>query len=62
MVPPENVPVLLSESDLPAACPNPSMPLWSAHPKVYLEFKQGLAQCPYCGTQYKLPSGATSNH
>jgi uncharacterized Zn-finger protein len=31
------------------------MPLWSSHPKVFLELNdQGAAKCPYCGTRYQL--------
>jgi uncharacterized Zn-finger protein len=34
------------------------MPLWSSHPKVFLELnEEGLARCPYCGTRYQLESG-----
>lgn len=49
--------VVLEPHELPAACPNPRMPLWSSHPKVYLELGHGQAQCPYCGTQYQLAEG-----
>jgi uncharacterized Zn-finger protein len=51
--------VELSEQDLPAYCPNPAMPLWSSHPRVYLEMNHGNAKCPYCGTSYRLKPGAT---
>jgi uncharacterized Zn-finger protein len=41
-----------------AFCPNPKMPLWSSHPRVFLDFNDhGQAKCPYCGTQYKLKDG-----
>jgi len=51
--------VELDGHDLPAFCPNPSMALWSQHPKVYLDVaKTGSAACPYCGTVYKLKPGA----
>jgi uncharacterized Zn-finger protein len=49
--------VVLHADELPAACPNPRMPLWSSHPKVYLELSHGRARCPYCGTQYQLAEG-----
>lgn len=40
-------------------CPNPKMPIWSSHPRVYLDFAaNGEAKCPYCGTVYKLKPGA----
>ena len=39
-------------------CPNPKMPLWSTHPRVFLEIAQdGEAKCPYCGTVYRLKAG-----
>lgn len=57
--------VELSARDLNAQggifCPNPqaAMPLWSGHPKVYLDLaRTGQAQCPYCGTLYRLEAGA----
>ncbi len=46
-------------SDLPVHCPNPKMPLWSAHPRVFLDVvSTGEARCPYCGTAYRLKPGA----
>jgi uncharacterized Zn-finger protein len=39
-------------------CPNPKMPLWSAHPRVYLDVATtGEGRCPYCGTVYRLRAG-----
>ncbi len=50
--------VVLDPKHLPAFCPNPAMPLWSSHPRVYLEIeKTGEASCPYCGTLYRLVGG-----
>ncbi len=50
--------VELGAENLPAYCPNPAMPLWSSHPRVYLELDpHGEAKCPYCGTAYKLKPG-----
>lgn len=50
--------VELQAKDLPAYCPNPAMPLWSSHPKVFLDLSHGgIATCAYCGTQYKLAAG-----
>jgi len=44
--------------DLPAYCPNPAMPLWSSHPRVFLDIAEtGEAMCPYCGTKYRLAGG-----
>ncbi|MGE5865418.1 MAG: zinc-finger domain-containing protein [Rhizobacter sp.] len=40
------------------ACPNPKMPLWSHHPKVYLDVVTSAGvKCPYCGTLYRLKAG-----
>jgi uncharacterized Zn-finger protein len=34
------------------------MPLWSGHPKVYIDLSHdGAGRCPYCGTTYKLKAG-----
>lgn len=45
----------LSADDLPAVCPHAAMPLWSSHPRVYLEVvNESEAMCPYCGTRYRL--------
>jgi uncharacterized Zn-finger protein len=39
-------------------CPNPRMPLWSNHPRVFIDVgTTGQGQCPYCGTRYRLASG-----
>lgn len=51
--------VELDGKDLPAHCPNPAMPIWSSHPRVYLPLEQhGEGKCPYCGTVYRLKPGA----
>jgi uncharacterized Zn-finger protein len=40
------------------ACPNPKMPLWSAHPRVFIDVTaEGGGKCPYCGTVYRLKAG-----
>ena len=53
----------LEAKDLPAYCPNPAMPLWSSHPRVFLDFDHdGNAKCPYCGTQYRLKPGTVLGH
>jgi len=39
-------------------CPNPRMPLWSNHPKVFIDVATtGEGRCPYCGTAYRLKAG-----
>jgi uncharacterized Zn-finger protein len=55
--------VLVSASDLhgdrAVFCPNPKMPLWSNHPRVFIDVgTTGQGQCPYCGTRYQLIPGA----
>jgi uncharacterized Zn-finger protein len=51
--------VELSAQQLPAFCPNPAMPVWNHHPKVFLDVaKTGKAICPYCGTVYVLLPGS----
>ena len=58
-----NKPVELDGHQLPAICPNPAMPVWSNHPKVFLDVtKTGEAKCPYCGTVYTLKPGAVVHH
>ena len=48
----------VAAADLPLHCPTPSMALWNAHPRVFLEIeKTGEALCPYCGTRYILKGG-----
>ncbi|MEO6748989.1 MAG: zinc-finger domain-containing protein [Casimicrobiaceae bacterium] len=51
--------VRVAAGDLPVFCPNPAMPLWSSHPRVFLDIADtGSAMCPYCGTRYQLEGGA----
>jgi uncharacterized Zn-finger protein len=51
--------VHVTAADLPVYCPNPAMPLWSSHPRVFLDVADsGAAMCPYCGTRYQLEGGA----
>ncbi len=39
-------------------CPNPKMPLWCNHPRVYIDLSHtGEGRCPYCGTVYRLKAG-----
>lgn len=39
-------------------CPNPKMPLWSNHPRVFIDLTHGgEGVCPYCGTVYRLKAG-----
>ncbi|HEV2219466.1 MAG TPA: zinc-finger domain-containing protein [Casimicrobiaceae bacterium] len=55
--------VVVGAKDLPVYCPNPSMPLWSSHPRVYLDVAdEGEVLCPYCGTRYRLEGGTGGGH
>jgi uncharacterized Zn-finger protein len=39
-------------------CPNRRMPLWSNHPKVFIDVAHtGQGKCSYCGTVYRLKAG-----
>jgi uncharacterized Zn-finger protein len=50
--------IFLEANDLPLYCPGPKAPLWSMHPRVYIEIgKTGAATCPYCSAKYKLKDG-----
>lgn len=51
--------VELGAADLPAFCPNRKMPVWSSHPRVFLDVVHtGRALCPYCSTEYRLDPAA----
>ena len=50
--------ILVKSEDLPLHCPGDQSPLWSMHPRVFLDVaKTGSVRCPYCGTMYKLAPG-----
>jgi len=56
-------PVFVTPKDIPVFCPNPGMPLWSSHPRVFLDIAdEGEAKCPYCGTKYILRGGPAGGH
>jgi uncharacterized Zn-finger protein len=49
------------QGDRAVFCPNPKMPLWSNHPRVFIDVRTtGQGQCPYCGTRYRLAPGAAA--
>jgi len=61
--PAQALPVSVDAKSLPVYCPNPAMPLWSSHPRVYLVLDaRGETMCPYCGTRYKLSGPARPGH
>lgn len=44
-------------------CPNPKMPLWNHHPRVFIDVgTEGEGRCPYCGTVYRLRAGERIGH
>ena len=44
--------------DLPVFCPGPKAPLWSMHPRVFLDVaRTSSARCAYCGAEYRLKPG-----
>jgi uncharacterized Zn-finger protein len=52
------VPVQVQAADLPLHCPGSHSPLWSMHPRVFLDIAQtGSVRCPYCSTTYQLAPG-----
>jgi len=55
--------VEVDENDLPLHCPPPSAPLWSRHPRVFLDVtREGEMLCPYCGTRYVYKGAAPKGH
>ena len=55
--------VTVTEKDLPLHCPMPGAPLWSRHPRVFLDVaKPGEALCPYCGTRYVYKGEPPKGH
>jgi len=57
---PAFVEVLAAELQGPGVvfCPNPKMPLWSNHPRVFIDLSHGEpGKCAYCGTVYRLKAG-----
>jgi len=64
MAEPQSMPAItVHAADLPIFCPNPAMPLWSSHPRVFLAVAgAGEAMCPYCGTRYRLEGEAKAGH
>lgn len=54
----DQAPVQVDVADLPLHCPGPRAPLWSMHPRVFLDVtRTGAVNCPYCGTHYELAAG-----
>jgi uncharacterized Zn-finger protein len=55
--------VEVTQKDLPLHCPMPGAPLWSRHPRVFLDVAaRGEALCPYCGTKYVYKGAPVKGH
>jgi uncharacterized Zn-finger protein len=55
--------VEVTAKDLPLHCPQPGAPLWSRHPRVFLDVAHGgEATCPYCSAHYVLKGPAPKGH
>jgi uncharacterized Zn-finger protein len=53
----------VTEKDLPLHCPTADAPLWSRHPRVFLDVTQsGHVLCPYCGTKYVFKGSVPKGH
>ncbi len=52
--------IKVDAKDLPIYCPGPKAPLWSMHPRVFLDVTDtGEAACPYCGAHYEFEDAAS---
>ena len=55
--------VEITAHDLPLHCPQPNAPLWSQHPRVFLDvLKTGEVVCPYCSARYVFKGEAPKGH
>ncbi len=53
----------VTEHDLPLHCPRPNAPLWSQHPRVFLDIAHnGEAVCPYCSAKYVYKGEPPKGH
>ena len=56
-------PIIVTEKDLPLHCPMPNAPLWSMHPRVFLDIADlRELRCPYCGALYQYQGPAPTGH
>lgn len=55
--------VEVTERELPLHCPTPGSPVWSMHPRVFLDVaRTGKVLCPYCGTTYVYKGAPQAGH
>ena len=53
----------VNANQLPLHCPTADAPLWSRHPRVFLDVtKTGAVLCPYCGTRFVYKGVAPQGH
>ena len=53
----------VTERDLPLHCPMPRTPVWSYHPRVFLDVAEaGETRCPYCSTLYVYRGAKPKGH
>ncbi|MSQ18536.1 MAG: zinc-finger domain-containing protein [Betaproteobacteria bacterium] len=53
----------ITQKDLPLHCPMTRTPVWSNHPRVFLQpGADGESRCPYCGTVYVVSGTARAGH
>jgi len=53
----------VTERDLPLHCPMPRTPVWSYHPRVFLDVASlREVRCPYCSTLYVYTGSSTAGH
>jgi uncharacterized Zn-finger protein len=55
--------IAITEKDLPLHCPTPNTPVWSMHPRVFLDIVAlGSLRCPYCGQMYEYKGKPPAGH
>lgn len=55
--------IVITPDDLPLYCSGPTNESWNGHPRVFLPIESnGIAECPYCGTIYKLEGEVKKHH
>jgi uncharacterized Zn-finger protein len=56
-------PIEITAHDLPLYCPRADEPLWSRHPRVFLDVTTtGSVVCPYCSAHYVFKGALPKGH
>ena len=59
----KSLPINVTAHDLPLHCPRQDSPLWSRHPRVFLDvLKEGEVVCPYCSAKYVFSGERPKGH